>query len=412
MRTELPYYRRVHWRDAQIARPLNQQHVLIVLREGEALSISEISRLTGLSLSTIKTVINDLIGMNLVREVGEGYSTGGRRPTIYSLNTDDNFVIGAEIKRDQLRIGLCSADGQIRAKYAYPTEGRDPQGIADFAAKKIRTVLGENGLSESNIVGLGVSQLSLVNLSGERTIPRSEANWKAYPLGHHLSRAVPFPAFFLEDTNARMIAEADYGRIKNSQNALYVQISQEEGRGIRGSLLCHNLLVLGEQGFSGEIGHIVLDPNGPLCACGQRGCWEAIGSLAVLKRKIEAECGAAKDSNIDFVGLLAERLESRDKQLEVLFDWFVDIQAQGIAALIHVFNPEIIAIGGDIAPLGDVFLDKVKRRIDNRAMKPFLKSTSVEMSLLGDDSALLGAAAFVLQHAVDIKRGITVRQAV
>jgi glucokinase len=304
------------------------------------------------------------------------------------------------------------ANGHIKALYSYPMEQRDYRAIAGFAAENIRAVLAENGLQESNVIGLGVSQLSLVDLSGERTVPRSEEKWTAYPLGNHLSGVVPFPTFFLEDTNARMIAEADYGLLKNSRNAIFVQIGKEEGRGIRGSLLCHNLLVLGEQGFSGEIGHIVLDPKGTLCSCGQKGCWEAIGSPAILKAKVEAECGIVSNGIGEFVQFLAERLDSGDERIDALFDWFVDIQAQGIAALIHVFNPEVIAVGGDIAPLADVFLERLNRKIDGRAMKPFLKSTSIAMSRLGEDSTIRGAAAFVLQHAVDIKRGVALKQVV
>lgn len=406
IKSSLPYYRRIHWRDVGLTRSLNQQHVFIALREGKALSISDISRLTGLSISTIKTVVQDLIDMDLVIEVGEGHSTGGRRPKIFDLNLKSNFAIGAEIKRDTVSIGLCRSDGEIVAKYSTRIEGRDFQAVTAAITRQISEIFKEHELSVSDVIGIGVSQPAFHGGTDAHAPPGVASFGSASSTEYHLSTAVPFPTFFLDDTNAHMIAEADHGFVKTTENALYIQIGRENGRDIRGSLLCHNLLVLGAHGFSGEIGHIVIDPQGPVCYCGQRGCWKAMGEFRSFLDDIDNMYDEQVDDLAIEISRLRDSLLAGDTRINARFDAFVDVQSQGITALIHVFNPEIIVIGGDIAGLGMPFLNSLGQKINNSAMQPFLKNTAIELSRLSEDGAILGAAAFVLQHTIDIKRGI------
>ena len=160
----------------------------------------------------------------------------------------------------------------------------------------------------------------------------------------------------------------------------------------------------GFKGFAGEIGHIVIDPKGPPCYCGRRGCWEAVTNVFDLIKKIQQWYPDAKLSEIDdfFHFVLDNHTSSR--KVYSLLERYVDMQAEGITNLIHIINPEKIIIGGKITLLGETFLDRLKQKIKEKAMTPFIEDVDISFSSIEKESGILGAVSIVLQHAVALRQ--------
>ncbi len=417
------FTRGVDGADTRLIRSINRNALFTVIRGNMPITVSQLSARTGLSLSTVNSVLKDLMDVNLVLATGITASTGGRKPVAYSLNLRDTYVCGAELSARTIRVALFRLDGTIIRTSSLQAENIEPLALASVIADTLGDLVVHAEIGFDHIIGLGLSQYGIVDPEGKRIRLDIQHGWREVSLGSMLQQRLPIPVFVVEDTLAKVTAELEFGGAKNRHNVLYLLFGSAHGQGVSGRFVSDGGILNGAQGFAGQFGHILIDPSGPLCSCGRRGCWEAVGDVSCLLERVKdfTICPTAPSPSLNHtpeasnglletLGCVRAAAERGDAAVSGVLDWFVGIQAEGIANLIHTFNPKHIVIDGNVVALGDIFLERLKSAIEQRVMKPYLEGLKVEFSAMGDNGALLGASAIVLREAISImEQGLTNR---
>ena len=195
-----------------------------------------------------------------------------------------------------------------------------------------------------------------------------------------------------------------FGSGKGKKNVLGVFV----GTGIGGGIIIENELYIGKNGAAGEIGHINLDPNGPFCGCGSRGCLESLASKTAIQKEIETRIyrgeesliiKSLKENGILKSGPLRDAYLKKDVVVVEAVSKAAENLGRGLASLANIFNPEVIVLGGGVmVELGKELLPIVTREFDRFAMIDIAKNTEIKMAKLGDDAGIIGALALAKEE--------------
>jgi predicted NBD/HSP70 family sugar kinase len=391
--------------DSRIVRQINMHSVFALLRTKKQLRVSEIAHLTGLSGATVKYLLQRLMEMRLISPVGEGNSTGGRKPTLYALNVSESVLCGVEVRIDRITVGMLNLEGTVLWKYSEEIAKPTPSDLVRVIERIVRRGVATLAISMDHVIGTAVCVPGFVDDKRKTIILDINMGLKDVALGEMLQNALAMPVFVIEEANAWLLAEAEYGAIGLPENVVFLLIGSALGRGIGGAIMLNGAILSGSRGFSGEIGHMSLDPEGPGCTCGRKGCWEALGSVSSLVE--HARPFMKESAGKGFPALLRElvtMIESEDSRALPLFERFVAIQAEGIANLIHILNPASVVIGGEIALFGELFMEPLRERVLRLVMEPFHAGYSMRLSTLAENNALLGAVALLIQKAIALRQ--------
>jgi len=390
--------------DPRYVRTINRETVFTLLRKNDNLSISALSRLARLSISSVRAVLDDLIDLNLVQKAGPGSSTGGRQPALFSLNRDNLFVCGIEIKTNHLSLGIFELDGSRIWRSDCPVDTLSPDQLVDTAIAYLEKGFRDLELSNENLLGIGLCTPGVPDALAKVITLAVDFKWEDLPLGTMLEKRTGVPVFLFENANAKMIAEHEYGSAKELENFIYLLIGSNRGMGIGCGLFFRGEMIEGEHGMAGEVGHICVEPDGPYCYCGRRGCWEAV---AGINRMIEKLNQAIPDLNLQSPEQLGARLPEllkSDAKAEQIYSWFIETQARVTSNLVMMLNPEAIVIGGEITLLGTGFVERFRKSVAAKLPKPFHNRYRIELGTIEHDGGILGAAAMLLKNAIAIKQ--------
>lgn len=247
---------------------------------------------------------------------------------------------------------------------------------------------------EEKPVGIGVSATGQIDVHTGTVIGvgANLGDWLGSEVGKILENAFHLPVTVINDANAAALGEQSYGRAKGKENALVVTI----GTGVGGGIIEGGRLIQGRRGIGGEIGHYIVDFDGKLCPCENRGCFELYASTGALVRTFtgDPKLLAALQVPAEAVNgkVIFEHLE--DPAVFAAVDHWMDCIAFGITGLIHVFNPEIVLIGGGISREEERFIRPLREKILSRAMVRFTEGLEIEAAALGNNAGLLGACAY------------------
>ena len=311
------------------------------------------------------------------------------------------YALVADVGGTQTRVALVSADGGVTARHSAETlarQGRDTV-MNSLAAMLEHVAAAQPG----EVVGVGLSLASPVE---PRTgvmfnPPNLGPEWDMYSPIPYLTERLSLPVFAANDATLGAVGEHAYGAGRGCDNIVYMTVST----GIGGGVIINNRLYAGTSGFGGEIGHMTLDRNGPRCNCGNIGCLEALASGTALARDAKARIRAGERSeilhlargDIDAVSArhVAQAARHGDALAQSLMAAVAGHLATGVINLMHIFDPEVIVIGGGLGQNIDTFMPIIEREVKSRAMAHFKGKAPVAPSQLGDDVSLVGAAALV-----------------
>jgi glucokinase len=311
-------------------------------------------------------------------------------------------VLAIDLGGTQIRAAHVSPDLTVACRRAEET--RDEEGVEAVIdricsyARAVREDARRAGLADP--VGIGISSPGPLDpWHGVVIAPPNLAGWRDVPITTRVEAAVGLPTFLERDTNAAVIAEWRHGAARGADDAVYVTVST----GIGGGLIVNGQPVIGRDGSAGEIGHITVEIDGPLCGDGMPGHAEAIGSGTAIAREGRAllERGEApglaalaKDAPVD-AELVARAADEGDTACQAVLDraW-VAIGAM-CAGLVNTLNPEVIVLGGSIARNRPELLGVVRAEIDRRAFPGPARRVRVEMAEFGDDVSLIGLLPIV-----------------
>jgi predicted NBD/HSP70 family sugar kinase len=366
------------------------------------LSNSELSKIVKLSTPKINSLLIELIDDGLVKDLGRGDSSGGRRPNIYGLLEDGFYVVGITINITRTIISIFNAcNEEVSGPHYFPIKMQSDIRIFSDVNKAMEKVVNESNILRDKILVAGIELPGLIN-------QKQGINKTYFPhvsdLYEELRKIFGIPVYFNHDSKVRTFAEQHFGLAKNKKNVLMLQVDWGLGLGI----IINGKLYPGKSGFSGEFGHLPIADNGVLCSCGKQGCLETIASATAIARMAKEGIKKGSSSLIqELVGGDTDKIEiSNVIQAANLGDQFaISLFSEagywlgrGIAYLIQIFNPELIIIGGRVAEASQFIQAPVQQAIQTFSNHDISNDTEIKFSELGSKAGTMGAAAYALER--------------
>jgi predicted NBD/HSP70 family sugar kinase len=376
--------------NSKYVKKLNRMMVLNIIKEHEQISRQQIASLTGLTPPTITGIIRELISQGFVKEVGLGRSEGGRRPMYLNFNSNAGYVAGVEVTRQEVIIGASDLKNHPANIQVIKLNMTEPANGIRYLSETIKTVIAQEQRNGKVFLGVGIAFPGLLNVqngSVQRSINLGPA-WGNIPLRQILSQALGLPVFMENNSNACVLAEQWFGGGTACKDLVYINL----GEGISAGIILADMIIQGFQGHAGEIGHMVIEENGPLCNCGNRGCLEALCGIPRLLSLAEA----ALDANIDLDTLLKSANQPGSVAWQLL-QQFGHRVGLAVANVINLYNPEVVFLGGKLATVGNVFLPVLQQTVNSHAFPEVAKSAKITISALGSNAGVIGACALALR---------------
>ena len=314
------------------------------------------------------------------------------------------YALVADVGGTRTRVALVDATGAIVVRHSAETLAREGrEAVMNRLADALEHVASER---RTEIKGVGLSLASPVE-PGTGVMyspPNLGPEWHLYTPIPMLRERLSLPVYAENDATLGALGEHAFGAGRGCDNMVYMTVST----GIGGGVIIGGNLYTGTNGFGGEIGHMTIDQNGPLDNCGNVGCLEALASGTALARMAQERIEAGEISvMLEFAGGNIEAVDARivvqaaqqdDALAQSLMQEVGRSLASGIITLMHIFDPQLIVIGGGLGQNLDMFMATIEPEVNRRAMAHFQGAVPVAKSQLGDDVSLLGAAALVFKE--------------
>jgi predicted NBD/HSP70 family sugar kinase len=376
-------------------REFNRLRIVDYLRINGTASRAELARRTGLSRSTVSTLVADLQRRGLVVEppgqfAGEGQP--GRPAALLALDPSAGYAVGVDFDHDNVRVAVSDLSRSVLAEDSAAHDvDHDAAGSLDLAADLIEGVLEEAGIDRERLLGAGIALAGPIDHDrGMLREPSVLPGWADIDAAGELERRLDTRAYVDNDANLGALAEVTLGAGRNARFAAFVSISSGIGAGI----VVDGRPYRGHNGTAGEIGHVVVDPHGPICRCGNRGCLETLASGPALLRLVQA----SREQRLT-IRKMIELAKSGDPGCRRAIADAGQVVGGVVAALVNLFSPEMVVIGGDLGEAGDLLLDSLREAVRRDALPTATSELKIVAGELGERANLLGALALVLMQS-------------
>lgn len=375
---------------------MNRYLIIKLLMQLGICSRVELSRLSGLKQATITNIINDFIKIGLVSEIGSKNGSKGRRSIAISLNSDNYKFIGVRLTRKYISVGLFDITGKSHLIREYKFDVTD--GV-DNTLKIIETSVNNilNEYSNENIIAIGISLPGpFIRTTGIITI-NEFPGWEKVLIEDYFNNIFHIPVFLEHDAKAGVMACWYMNKYNNVNKTLAYVIA---GHGIGVGVIVDGKLLRGSTGTFGEIGHTSIDFNGPLCACGSRGCLENYCSTIALSRRIKntLELGVKSSLSIDFTfSDIVEAYKNKDDLTVKEVNKNIEYFSVGVVNLVNMVNPDVIIIGDEMVNFGDDFLNILKSNVSKKIIPDLYKKLDIRLGNFAEDEVLIGASIVAVE---------------
>jgi len=370
---------------SETARRINRDIVLELIRATHPVSRADLSRRSGLQRSTVSQIVEQLIAEKWVCEGAVASPPRGRRPTLLELN-EDLVAIAADIHPNLATVAVVDLKGRLLSRSQVPLSSEPVASVALLTECMERMRQAQQGKS---IEGIGISLPGRVDPETQRLIFAPNLQWPDFDLKRVIEKKMGLAVKMENAATACLLAEFTFRRMDGIRDMVLVAVSEGIGTGI----FANGQLVGGHRGMAGEFGHAVLDPSGPLCACGQKGCWETLASCrAALRYYKDLEPAAAP---VTFPELLNLAEEGNQHAAQALAKQAQAI-GRGLRLIVAALAPSLILIAGDVTSAWHRFAPLIeKEAIEGMAggVPPRILPTHE-----GEIARLRGAAALVFQR--------------
>lgn len=301
------------------------------------------------------------------------------------------MILSIDIGGTAVKMGLVDHEGAIHARHETSVcfdQYQTP--ILTTVIREAWAFLAREGVQPE---GIGVSATGQVDDRAGAVIGTNGKipNYEGAQIKRDMEAAFGVPVFALNDANAAALGECFAGRAKGVANVLMVTL----GTGVGGGIVLDGRIFGGTRGIAGELGHFTLDRNGPLCPCGRRGCFESYAATTALVRRAKEATG---EQEMNGRIVFARAADGDPAMLSVLSAWLDDVAA-GISGLVHVFNPQMVLIGGGVSAQETLLIAPLRERVMRSVMPRFAECLRLEAATLGNDAGMIGAAKFYLDCA-------------
>ena len=390
--------------DQGFIRKLNTAVLLDALRRFAPLSRADLAARTGLNRSTVSIIVNNLIEEGFVQETDFQNSKIGRPGMLLELNPKGGFAVGVEIGVDFISVILTDFTANVLWEQHITSDPAEDQiRILDRASEMTQKAIDAGIQQGLRPLGIGIGVPGLVDIHQGKLILAPNLHWTNVPLRLMWSQRFDMPIFIENEANAAALGEYCFGAALGVDSFIYLSA----GIGLGGGIIINGKLFRGSSGYAGEVGHMTVDPEGELCSCGRRGCWETqVGPRAVLHRVSKtletgvssAICDMIQDDleRITFESVVKAAKQDDPVALHALQEVGENL-GKGVANLVNIFNPELIVLGGALNLASTILMPIVERVVSENALPPACEDLRVVASAHGIDACVMGAAALVLE---------------
>lgn len=378
---------------------LNKHAALDLIRfSPSGISRIELSRELGLTRAAVTAIVGDLIKAGLVRETNSQFSRG-RRAIALEINPQGGLVVGVDIGATHVTLVLADYLAHVMDEVEASLDiFQGPQVCLPFVDQFMRSWLKELGVSLDQITAIGVGVPGpIVTDAGMVSGPPIMPGWDLFPIREWLEKAWGCPVTLGNDAEFGALGEWAFGAGRGVDNLVYIKV----GTGIGAGLLIDGQIYRGTTGCAGEIGHVTIEEDGPLCTCGNRGCLEALaGGRAIAQKAIFAIKAGARTTlselpSVEAISAMDVIAAARkgDHLSQKLVQEAGYYLGTALANLINLFNPTMIVIGGGVAQVGDLLLEPVRKVAKQRSLKVASQAVTITSAVLGKRSSAMGAVA-------------------
>lgn len=378
-----------------------KRRILALLHSNGYISAPELSKLLKISLPTSIFLLNDLIDLGYVKNIGVGESSGGRKPMLYGLPEDNFYVIACDFARFSASMVIVdSYNNFITPVLKIDTHMDDPEMI-DKLYEAAQKLIQEYHIPENKVCGVGVDMPGLIDSATGTNYTIKDKNHQE--VGKALRQRFNKMAFVDNDARMHAHGEFHFGSAKNCKNAIIIHWSWGLGLGI----FVNGHMYSGNNGFAGEFSHIPIIENGDLCICGKRGCLETIASSNTVMKLVQQ--GFERNEVSPLIYKFKDHPEKVTPEDVIqsarLGDEFCisilnDIgtaMGKGLSYLIQLLNPEVIVLSGPLSKARQYVLSPIQQSLNRFCLEKISGNTKLVISDRGDESALLGTSEMVLE---------------
>ncbi len=369
--------------------------VLRLIREGRAVTRTDVMDVTGLSRSTVMQRLGVLLSAGLLVEAPEaGPSSGGRRPAALSFNERVGVVLAADLGAGHGRLAVCDLAGESLAEREEPIRIADgPERVLEWVAGRFDELLAEACRDGGDVLATAIGVPGPVEVTSGRPVnPPIMPGWDGYPVAQHLRERFGAPALLERDVHAMALGE-HRRHWPDLSHLVFVKAATGIGAGI----IADGELLRGNHGRAGDIGHIrAIRESDVMCSCGNRGCVAVLASGGALVRQL-AEEGFDVASTADVVELVrAGRAAPMNHVREA-----GRVLGAALAAVVSVVAPTVIVVGGELAEASEPLLAGIRESVYQRASALATRELRILTSRLGPRAGVVGATTLALEHVLE-----------
>lgn len=381
---------------------INKQNKITILntvRQEGAISRADISKKTKISAPTVTRIIEDLISEdNLVKDIGEGDSSGGRRPNLVSFAGEKHYVIGIDLSPRYISGILTDLNSKIISEIKVLTSpGEGFEKIIERTGSLIGVLINQAQIDESKIKGVGLGVAGFIDMQNQVLLRSPNFGWENVNPQKELQKYTDFPIVYDNLTRVMALGELHYGAGSEYDDFVCLKL----GMGVGAGVIIDRKPFYGSHGCGSESGHSIIDLNSNIqCTCGNRGCFEALASgNYILSRMKDENLSLDNDPLANAIQLIQENPE----KFKDLVDDLVLHLSIGILNQIHTYDPQAIVLGGHISELGSVLLEPVKEKVLSMIIPHFQTDIDIRIVEYGEKAVSMGAVALVLDKILQLE---------
>lgn len=405
--------RKINTRTFQLAtrntqRDVNRRIVLNLIREFQPISRAELARRMKVRRGTITTLVKELLESGAVQETGAVTAVRGRRPTMLTLATTGRYVIAADVRPGETRLALADATGHLVARAMIPTPGT-PEKFGERLAEGMSALVAQHtgGASVARAcVGAGIVLPGMIDRTTGRLLYAPVLGWRDVDLRTGVAKRLGVKTYIESAPIACALAQLWLAPEETRGITGFAYVHVSDGLGV--GLVINGEAVRGDMHSAGEFGHVSLDPNGPVCVCGRRGCWEALANnaatVARYRTAVHGDAGSgdarrkrAAASPPPAIGIheIVRRARLGDTAAVAALTGTAQQLGRGIAMVIAAFNPGRIYLGGEISAAWNLLEGPVRAVVQAAAITDAAGATPIVPARHPGENRLQGAVALV-----------------
>ncbi len=387
--------------NSKFLKAYNEAGILDLIRMRQTVSRAELSKETGLSPTAIGVIVSSLLDKGYIHETGTGESKGGRKPVMLELKPDSYYSVGLDIDVDSIQFVLTDITGRLVHEGSVPLAVNTAEGAVEASESCVTGIMNRFSISRERMLGIGISVPGMVDSISHRVVLAPNLGWEDADPAGMLKERLQLPVFMENEAMSSAICENWIGACQKASNFVCVNIKSGIGAGI----FTGGMPYRGTGGSAGEVGHIVVDENGPRCGCGNYGCLETMASTGRIVEKArkmvrQGVVSSLNDyENVDAMSLenIVAAARAGDGAAMNLLDETARYLGIALSNLVNTLNPSRIVLGKDFAVYGDLVMGTLRSVIDGKALRRPASNVELIISEIGDRASTLGAAIIPLK---------------